>query len=100
MNFHKGLTVQLTPAIDDLMYNFVQQPNSLSFQIVFSNRAIIKGKACYDAVHKNGHLGRTTNEMVGKQIFFSGQEKNKNKTNKKKTEAAFCMLLLLILSTR
>lgn len=67
---------------------------------MFSNRAIIKGKACYDAVHKNGHLGRTTNEMVGKQIFFSGQEKNKNKTNKKKTEAAFCMLLLLILSTR
>ena len=68
---------------------------------MFSNCAIIKGKACYDAVHKNGHLGRTTIEMVGKQIFFSGQEKNKNKTKqKKKTEAAFCMLLLLILSTR
>lgn len=39
MDFHKGLTVQLIPAIDDWMYNFVQQLNSLSFQIVFSNRA-------------------------------------------------------------
>lgn len=45
MDFHTGLTAQLTPASDDWMYNFVQQPNSLSFQIGFSNRArLLKAK--------------------------------------------------------
>lgn len=40
MTFHKGLNVQLTPAIDDLIYIFfVQQSNSFFFLIVLSNRA-------------------------------------------------------------
>lgn len=85
MNFHKGLTVQLTLAIDDLMYNFVQQPNSLSFQIVFSNRArSLKAKPVMMLYTKMVTWAILPMKWQVNKSFFSGQEK-------KKKEAAFCM---------